>query len=59
MEDAREVMTQERLKMMSQIKKDVSALSIEIAEKVLRKELSDKATQETFVSELVADAKLN
>jgi F-type H+-transporting ATPase subunit b len=59
MEDAREVMTQERLKMMSQIKKDVSALSIEIAEKVLRKELSDKATQETFVRELVADAKLN
>lgn len=59
MEDAREVMTQERLKMMSQIKKDVSALSIEIAEKVLRKELSDKATQQTFVSELVADAKLN
>jgi F-type H+-transporting ATPase subunit b len=59
MEDAREVMNQERLKMMSQIKKDVSALSIEIAEKVLRKELSDKATQESFVSELVADAKLN
>lgn len=59
MEDAREVMTQERVKMMSQIKKDVASLSIEIAEKVIRKELSDKATQQSFVSELVADAKLN
>lgn len=58
-EDAREVMTQERVKMMSQIKKDVASLSIEIAEKVIRKELSDKATQQSFVSELVADAKLN
>ena len=59
MEDAREVITQERVKMMSQIKKDVASLSIEIAEKVIRKELSDKATQQSFVSELVADAKLN
>lgn len=59
MEDAREVMTQERVKMMSQIKKDVASLSIEIAEKVIRKELSDKSTQQSFVSELVADAKLN
>jgi len=59
MEDAREVMTQERVKMMIQIKKDVASLSIEIAEKVIRKELSDKATQQSFVSELVADAKLN
>ncbi len=59
MEDAREVMNQERVKMMSQIKKDVATLSIEIAEKVIRKELADKATQQSFVSELVADAKLN
>jgi F-type H+-transporting ATPase subunit b len=59
MEEAREVMNQERVKMMSQIKKDVATLSIEIAEKVIRKELSDKATQQSFVSELVADAKLN
>ncbi|MBP6618901.1 MAG: F0F1 ATP synthase subunit B [Leadbetterella sp.] len=59
MEDAREVMTQERVKMMSQIKKDVATLSIEIAEKVIRKELADKATQQSFISELVADAKLN
>lgn len=59
MEDAREAMTQERVKMMSQIKSEVSTLSIEIAEKVIRKELSDKKAQESFVSELVADAKLN
>lgn len=59
MEDAREAINQERTKMMSQIKKDVSALSIEIAEKVIRKELSDKATQQSFVTELIADAKLN
>ena len=59
MEDAREIMTQERVKMMSQIRKDVATLSIEIAEKVIRKELSDIKTQQSFVTELITDAKLN
>jgi F-type H+-transporting ATPase subunit b len=59
MEDAREAMNQEKAKMMSQIKKDVATLSIEIAEKVLKRELKDKTAQEGLVTELIAEAKLN
>ena len=59
MEDAREALAQERVAMISQVKKEVATLSIEIAEKVMRKELSDKKSQQTFVSELISDAKLN
>jgi F-type H+-transporting ATPase subunit b len=59
MEDAREALTQERIAMVAQMKKDVAALSIEIAEKVLRKELSDKKSQQTLVSDLITEAKLN
>jgi F-type H+-transporting ATPase subunit b len=59
LEDARDSMAQERVKMLSQIRKDVATLSIEIAEKVIRKELADKKTQQTFVDELISDAKLN
>jgi F-type H+-transporting ATPase subunit b len=59
MEDAREALAQERVSLVAQIKKDVASLSIEIAEKVIRKELADKKSQEVFVSELISDAKLN
>jgi F-type H+-transporting ATPase subunit b len=59
MEDARETMTQERAKMMGQIKKDVASLSIEIAEKILKKELSNKTAQESLITDLISEAKLN
>ncbi len=59
MEDARENMNQERAKMMGQIKKDVASLSIEIAEKILKKELSNKEAQQTLISDLISEAKLN
>ncbi len=59
MQDASEAMAQERVAVIAQMKKDVAALSIEIAEKVLRKELNDKKAQQTLVSDLIADAKLN
>lgn len=59
LEGAREAMQQEKVAMMATIRKDISELSIEIAEKVLRKELSDKKTQQTLVSELISEANLN
>jgi F-type H+-transporting ATPase subunit b len=59
MDDARETITQERVAMMAKIKNEVASLSIEIAEKVIRKELADKKSQEVFVSELVASSNLN
>jgi F-type H+-transporting ATPase subunit b len=59
MSDARETIQQERVAVIAQMRKDVATLSIEIAEKVLRKELTDKATQQTLVSDFLSDAKLN
>ena len=57
--DTREAIQQERVAMVAQMKKDVAAFSIEIAEKVLRKELSDKKAQESLVSNLISEVKLN
>jgi F-type H+-transporting ATPase subunit b len=44
---------------MADLKNQVSSLSIEIAEKVLKSELSDKASQTKLVAQLLGDAKLN
>ncbi|WP_259014570.1 F0F1 ATP synthase subunit B [Emticicia fluvialis] len=57
--DAREAIQQEKVALVAQMKKDVAAFSIEIAEKVLRKELADKKAQESLVSDLISEAKLN
>lgn len=59
LEQARESMNNERQAMMQQIKKEVVTLSLDIAEKVLRKELSDKSSQEKLVTDLVSNSRLN
>lgn len=59
LEQARESMQNERQALVVQMKKEVVSLSLEIAEKVLRKELSDKLAQEKLVSDLVAGSNLN
>ncbi len=59
LEQARESMNNERQALIAQMKKEVVTLSLGIAEKVLRKELSDKSSQEKLVSDLVANAHLN
>lgn len=59
LEDARESLQQEKVAMMATIRKDVAELSVEIAEKVLRRELSDKKTQQELVSSLISEANLN
>jgi len=57
--DARDAIQQEKTAMVAQMKKDVAAFSIEIAEKILRKELADKKSQESLVSSLISEVKLN
>jgi len=57
--DAREAIQQEKVAMVSQMKKDMVSFSIEIAERVIRRELSDKSSQEALVSSLISEAKLN
>jgi len=44
---------------MAELKNQVSSLSIEIAEKVLRNELADKSSQTKLVAQLLGDVKLN
>lgn len=44
---------------MAELKKEVGAMAIEIAEKVLRKQLAGDEAQEQFVNTLVDDIKLN
>lgn len=58
-EDAREAINNERAALVSQMKKEMVTISMDIAEKVLRKELSDKGSQEKLVADLVKEAHLN
>ncbi len=57
--DAREAIQQEKTAMVAQMKKDMATFSIEIAEKVIRRELADKKSQEALVSNLISEARLN
>jgi F-type H+-transporting ATPase subunit b len=59
LEQAREAMANERQALVASMKKEVVNLSIEVAEKVLRRELSDKASQEKLVQDLVASSQVN
>lgn len=59
LEQARESMANERTAMVASMKKEVVTLSIEVAEKVLRRELADKAAQENLVKDLVSTSRLN
>jgi F-type H+-transporting ATPase subunit b len=58
-EDAREAINNERVAVMAQMKKEVVTLSLGIAEKVLRRELNDKPSQQKLVAELAEGARLN
>lgn len=54
-ESAREAIKNEQVAAVAQIKKEVAELSIQIAEKVLRRELADKSAQEKLVADLVKE----
>jgi F-type H+-transporting ATPase subunit b len=58
-EKARAAFTQERVNAVAALRKETANLSLEIAEKILRNQLSDRSAQEKLVSDLMADAKLN
>ena len=44
---------------LAELKNQVSSLSIDIAERVLRNQLADKAKQQDFVADLLKDVELN
>jgi len=58
-EQAKAAIQSEKNAAMADLKNQVSSLSIEIAEKVLKAELSDKASQTKLVEKMLGDAKLN
>lgn len=58
-ENAREAIQNEKASAMADIKNQVGQLSIEIAEKILTKELSDKSAQEALVNDVIDQVKFN
>jgi F-type H+-transporting ATPase subunit b len=59
MADAKEDIETQKLAVMADMKNAAAGLALEIAEKVLAKELSAKGDQEKFISELASKANLN
>ncbi|MGB0524579.1 MAG: F0F1 ATP synthase subunit B [Flammeovirgaceae bacterium] len=56
---AQEAIESEKNKALSEVKNQVAAISLDLAEKVLRKELADKASQENLVEGYLKDINLN
>lgn len=56
---ARETITNEKLAAITELKNQVAILSIEIAEKVIRQQLSTDEKQKALVNDLLKDVKLN
>jgi F-type H+-transporting ATPase subunit b len=57
--DAQAAITQQKMAALTDVKNQVGNLVIEVAEKVLRRELGDKTQQETFIKKLADEVKLN
>ena len=57
--DAKEQIENQKMAAMIEIKNSVGTMALEIAEKVIKKELQGNAAQEQFVNTLVKDIKLN
>lgn len=59
MADANQQIYNQKMAALTDVKNQVGTLVVEVAEKVLRRELADKAGQEKFISELAGNIKLN
>lgn len=57
--DANDSIQQQKMAALTDIKNQVGKMVVEVSEKVLRRELSDKAQQEIYISQLANDIKLN
>lgn len=49
----------QKMAALTEIKNQVGKMVVEVSEKILRKELSDKANQEAYISQLAEEIKLN
>src|SRR5579863_3423112 len=57
--DARVAIEQQKMAALTEVKNQVGNLVVEVAEKILRRELADKNQQESYIRELTNEAKLN
>ena len=57
--DAQASIHQQKMAALTEIKNQVGNLIIEVSEKVLRKELSNKTSQEEYIRQLAGEVKLN
>jgi F-type H+-transporting ATPase subunit b len=58
-EKAKVEINNQKVAALDEVKNQVAALSLDIAEKVLRKQFDDKKSQDALVSDLLKDVKLN
>ncbi|MBV9986680.1 MAG: F0F1 ATP synthase subunit B [Chitinophagaceae bacterium] len=57
--EAQVAITQQKNAALTDVKNQVGALVIEVSEKILRRELSDKTEQEKYINQLAEGVKLN
>ena len=57
--DAQVAIIQQKNAALTEVKNQVGSLVVEVAEKVLRRELTNKAEQETYIKQLADGVKLN
>jgi F-type H+-transporting ATPase subunit b len=57
--DAQSAIHQQKMAALTDVKNQVGLLVIEVSQKVLRRELSNKAEQENYIRELTNEVKLN
>lgn len=58
-EDARRIIESEKNTALSQIKEQIASLSVEVAERILKSQLSDEIRQKAYIDALLKDIKLN
>src|SRR5450631_3471018 len=57
--DARAAIEQQKMAAITEVKNQVGNLVIEVSEKILRRELTNKAEQEKYIKQLAGEVKLN
>jgi F-type H+-transporting ATPase subunit b len=57
--EAQQAIQQQKMAAITDVKNQIGQLVIEVSEKVLRRELSNKTAQETYIKELANEIKLN
>jgi F-type H+-transporting ATPase subunit b len=57
--DAHASIQNQKMAALTDIKNQVGKMVVEVSEKILRRELSDKAQQESYIKELAEEIKLN